>query len=677
MTEASTQSPPRYNVLGELRDGPGERAYRARDGETGAEVALHTWDRERAPRALLLGLQAGIGAYAAIDHPRLLRPRALRVDAENVVLEAQHVPGETLDRALARDAHFPPARALAIAEDILDGLVTLHAAGLAHGAVRPSTVWIARDGRAHLMACGVGPLLVHLGDESYCSVFERYVPVAPERRPARDVYAAAAILFQMIEGRAPHAGTAGEVAAKIRRERFPDVIGQSVARVFAAVSPWSDDGSRPDAATLLAMVRHARETAPPSEDNPADTPTLLDTPEPESLRLGFRERVNAAALAALRQVYAIATGSAWPTLAAAALAALLAALLAGPFLGSENWWPEASKTAQAMPAGSELAAAAARPPAPLPPAPPAPPAARPAQTPWERAKEEVIALAEIGDYEAALLRLSGAEGPEGERMEEFNAVIARAQQRMREMRETTNRLAAAGRLAEAKQQWDDVNRYWPTPDLRKQAAVEFSALDPIAAEAEARRKEAARERTARDVESELRRHLVACFARDEGTHDERVRATQAVFQHAVDTGATAAREETDAILEVLQAEAAFLAAARDALKRRVRRARIEQISKRFGSGDIPELKSESIVVARGEGRIEEIPLGRLTGRERYSLFSPFLSDSGGADALALAAISLRMGLQEEARQHLFDVENRRGLDRSVRVLRRAMEEAQR
>jgi hypothetical protein len=675
MTE--TTAPPRYNVLGELRDGPARRTYRARDGETQAEIALHTWPRDGVPRAVLLALQSSIAPYTTLDHPRLLRTRSLRADAENVVLECAHVAGESLERALVRETRMLPARALAIAEDVFDGLVVLHAAGLAHGAVRPSTVWLGRDGRAHLVAAGVSPILVPmLAADDFFSVFERLVPSSPDRRAARDVYAACALLYAMIEGHAPLAADSpNELAARIRRERWSDPIGESVASVLSGASPWRDDGSIPDAATLLALVRRSREQADRAAVAPKHEPSLLDdVSTPALLQPTIRERARERLRRAARRVFEFVTGSAWPTFAAAGIAALLATLLA-PFLGRDGGWTGAQRSAQAMPPGNALTAVTA-------PAPAAPPSTAPRRDPpparsaWDRTREEAQALTEIGDFQAALALLSTADGPGDQLLEERHAVIARAGTRLRELREITQKLADTGSIADAQKPWDDALVFWPNEQLRTQALEERRMLEGIAESAALRRTSIASDKTQRQMDDEVASVVIACFARDEGKHDARLKLAGELLQKAIAANYTAARDDADAIRAILEAESALAAAAGETLKKRTRRVTIESVSKRFGTGTIVDANEDALVVLRAGDKREEIPVTRLSGRERHAFFATFRVQGNGAHTIALAALALRGGLVDEAKTELWEAEAVRGVDRAVRLLRRALEETQ-
>ncbi len=673
------QASGRYNVLGELRDGPASRAYRARELESSDEVAVHVWPRDTVPRAVLVSLQSRFAELATLEHPRLLRSRALRTDTDNTVFECDYVAGETLERALAREPQLPRERALAIAEDIFDALVALHSSGHTHGALRPSTVWMERNGRVRLLGAGVGALIsAHASGDDFYGVFDRLVPATTERLPQRDVFAAAALLFHMLEGRTPYDGASvGEMLARIRRERWPQTIGDAVNRLFAHLSPWSDDDSRPDAATVLALIRAARTEAEQCAPAPDTTASLLDeAPEPASLQPSRREAFKHKAREVARRVYAIVTGSGWPTLAAAAAAALMALLLAGPFLGRTPWWLEARRTAQALPAAL-----------PLPPASSAPASARtndpgPAAEPaplsaWQRTREEIVALAEIGDYPAALALLRDSKAAADELSEERNAIFARAEARFREASERTRRLATLGLLEEANREWNQLEPHWPAFEMRSRAVREQEILLELAAAADTVQRNADGQRTRSNLKADFERLVTRCLVRDDGTVSELLQAISALRAGASSVAWEEMRQDAEALAQIVQAEPELITATAAALRRKAKTLPIETFTTRFGAGVVAEFGTAALIVRRNDGTRDSLPLSRLTPRERYDLVSTVHDSPEGIHSLAMSILALRARVFDAARTHLWKTDGINDLIRANRIVRRAVEEATR
>jgi serine/threonine protein kinase len=192
----------RYRVLRALGERPSGRAQLAEDRCTGGTVVVHVgcWSarqqRERAMR-----LQEAVSLVARIDHRNVLAVRDLFfVEAGRPCLVTEHVEGGSLAELLAaRGGSVPPHEALAIADEVLEGLCALHAAGMVHGALLPESVRVCPgdDGRPTVKLADVAtaaglpdPRLLGDGGAAWMRA---------------DVFAVAAMLEMMIAGasRAP------------------------------------------------------------------------------------------------------------------------------------------------------------------------------------------------------------------------------------------------------------------------------------------------------------------------------------------------------------------------------------------------------------------------------------------------------------------------------------------
>jgi eukaryotic-like serine/threonine-protein kinase len=146
-----------------------------------------------------------------------------------------YAPGGSLADALARrnasgqpaiPLPMRPAVAGRLISQIGHALADAHAAGLAHGDIKPSNIFIRRSSRGSLLAAvsdfGQGEMVTlagqliamggPLGHEPW--IQERLLFTAPERvagapaNPASDQYALAAVAYYLLTGRAPHSGDA-------------------------------------------------------------------------------------------------------------------------------------------------------------------------------------------------------------------------------------------------------------------------------------------------------------------------------------------------------------------------------------------------------------------------------------------------------------------------------------
>ncbi|MDQ3627545.1 MAG: Stk1 family PASTA domain-containing Ser/Thr kinase [Actinomycetota bacterium] len=169
-------------------------------------------------------------ASARLNHPGVVAVFDQGEDEGTVYLVMEYVPGATLRDVIRKEAPLPPARALAVMEQVLQALGAAHQAGLVHRDVKPENVLIAPTGQVKVADFGLARAVtsttaatatagVLIGTVSY---------VAPELvlhqgTDARsDVYACGVLLFELLTGRKPHeAETPIQVAYKHVHEDVP------------------------------------------------------------------------------------------------------------------------------------------------------------------------------------------------------------------------------------------------------------------------------------------------------------------------------------------------------------------------------------------------------------------------------------------------------------------------
>jgi hypothetical protein len=175
-------------------------------------------------------------------------------------------PGTLTDR-LAGGALAPPvARSYGI--DLAEALAVVHAAGVVHGAVRPSTVLATDDGVA-LSGFGIAApgLEMALPVDAYTPPehLRELLEGRPGTGPAGDVYDLALTLYVALGGRPPWSGD--PASANLRGQPLPEAPGMSqeflaLLRSATAIEPQA----RPTAAAfarMLAALDPGEATVPP------------------------------------------------------------------------------------------------------------------------------------------------------------------------------------------------------------------------------------------------------------------------------------------------------------------------------------------------------------------------------------------------------------------------------
>jgi eukaryotic-like serine/threonine-protein kinase len=219
----------RYRVLGRLGSGGMAVVVLAEDERLGRKVAikrLHAESPEEAGRRFEREAKLG----ASLNHPNIVAVYDIVSDEDGVLIVMEYVEGRTL-RTSMDDGPMPPERAIEILSGVAAALDHAHEHRVVHRDVKPANVLIAdRDGAVKLTDLGIATAAertkitgsgIVLGTASY---------MAPERLdghaggPAVDVYATAAVAFEMLSGEKAFTGrTAVEVARRVAEAPPPDL----------------------------------------------------------------------------------------------------------------------------------------------------------------------------------------------------------------------------------------------------------------------------------------------------------------------------------------------------------------------------------------------------------------------------------------------------------------------
>jgi eukaryotic-like serine/threonine-protein kinase len=133
-------------------------------------------------------------------------------DQDGPYLVMELVEGTTLRVVLDREVRLEPARGLAIAAAIAQGLAAVHAHGVVHRDVKPSNVFLTGDDRVKIGDFGIARIAEGVAVTRSGEVLGSAPYVAPEQvtgghvGPAADLYGLGCIVFEMLAGRPPFEG---------------------------------------------------------------------------------------------------------------------------------------------------------------------------------------------------------------------------------------------------------------------------------------------------------------------------------------------------------------------------------------------------------------------------------------------------------------------------------------
>ena len=193
--------------------GPVFRAYNPSDDRPFIVKELRIDATPEQARLLveILERPAGAGAF----HPAVVMPVAVGIEEGTPYLVREYIAAPPLDAATRRTAAAEPQQALALLDELADGLDAAHGRGLLHGALHLRDIFVV-DGRPRVTGFGVVPALEQVGLRGPL----RRPYTAPEMiagrlwGPEADRYALAAVACELLTGRRP-AGTGAQAAADI------------------------------------------------------------------------------------------------------------------------------------------------------------------------------------------------------------------------------------------------------------------------------------------------------------------------------------------------------------------------------------------------------------------------------------------------------------------------------
>ncbi len=287
MTGGSTASIPdllasRYRVLGPVGRGAIAEVVRARDEQTGAEVALKIlYPHLRESAAVVERFRREVAIVRRIAEPHVLAIHEVVESDGQLFLVMDYHPGGDLADRLARKRALDADEVRELAAQLCGALAAAHRAGVVHRDVKPSNVLCGPDARLDVRLCDFG--LARAADFSGLTTANAVLGtpeyMAPEvvtdghADPRSDIYSLGVMLFEAATGRLPFYGDSPyqlmrqhvDIEAPRARGLAPDLpaaIDAAIARALAK-DPLDRFATVEDLARALA------------DDSPAPSPALV------------------------------------------------------------------------------------------------------------------------------------------------------------------------------------------------------------------------------------------------------------------------------------------------------------------------------------------------------------------------------------------------------------------
>jgi eukaryotic-like serine/threonine-protein kinase len=262
-----------YTIAHKLGEGGMGVVYAARDERLERRVAVKTMSSLASDDVARKRFWREARAAASVNHPNICQIYEIGEDQGTLFIAMEYLDGEVLAERL-RGGPLSAADAVPIAIEMLDALSALHTRGIVHRDLKPSNVFLTAHG-AKLLDFGLArPELdgvttgaINLTRPGLVMGTPRYMApeqVAGEPVDGRsDLFAAGAILFEMLAGRPAFAGrSVADVMHATRFEHPPALTGSptvaAVDRVIRRALAKRPEHRQPSAEVMSAELRAIR-----------------------------------------------------------------------------------------------------------------------------------------------------------------------------------------------------------------------------------------------------------------------------------------------------------------------------------------------------------------------------------------------------------------------------------
>ena len=286
----------RYRVIRRLGTGGMATVWLAEDERLGREVAVKRLKTD-APEESLARFRREARLGATLNHPNFVAVFDTIATDEGALIVMEYVPGRSLEELAARGP-MDPDEAVSILRGAADALDHAHREGVVHRDIKPANILVRDDGTVKLADLGIARAMDATQITAEGKVIGTMPYMAPERMraagaggPPSDVYALAAVAYELLSGSPPDGEGTGDHLPDRRdlAERWPGAPASVFAVIMRGLSP--DPERRQLSAgrfveDLDAALRRGDQTTRPFTPPPPTTrtrPLLSRSPGPVPL----------------------------------------------------------------------------------------------------------------------------------------------------------------------------------------------------------------------------------------------------------------------------------------------------------------------------------------------------------------------------------------------------------
>ncbi|MGE5091723.1 MAG: protein kinase domain-containing protein [Bacillota bacterium] len=250
----------RYAIERELGRGGMATVFLAQDLRHGRPVALKVLHPDLAASLGPERFGREIQFAARLQHPHILtvldsgETPAAGSDARHLWFTMPYVEGESLRARITRERQLPLDAALGIAREAARALDYAHQHGIIHRDIKPENILLTEDGSTLVADFGIARAIggeegltqtgMAVGTPAYMSPEQASADRSTDART--DIYALAAVLYEMLAGEPPYTGPTAQAIIMKRftepvpsvrkvRPNVPEAVDQAIQRGLAPV----------------------------------------------------------------------------------------------------------------------------------------------------------------------------------------------------------------------------------------------------------------------------------------------------------------------------------------------------------------------------------------------------------------------------------------------------------
>ena len=315
MSSVTGQRIGKYEVQATLATSPRARVFRGIDSDSGRAVALKVIGRAHVNAASLPAFRKYAQALGRLEHPGIAAFLDLIENEKAVCIVSELCEGVALASLLKDGGHPEMKNVWDIARRMLETLAFAHTKGAVHRDLKPANVMLAPNGGLKITDFGVSVLLAGDPETVHYRAPEQFGGEAAITART-DIYQAGAIIYHLITGKLPFAGTPAEVEHRVHQERPSDpssynnkiawqldwvvqkALSKDPSERFAAATDFAEGlrlGLQDTVGRPLDPIAPPQVSAPPAGGVPAATAAAAPKHEPTPVREPVKPPIAATA----------------------------------------------------------------------------------------------------------------------------------------------------------------------------------------------------------------------------------------------------------------------------------------------------------------------------------------------------------------------------------------------